>query len=67
MDSVKEFKVHVFTREFADIVLKELDTISDFTAYLAAKETIAETQIRIQGGEENLLGNICTPVDASIG
>ncbi len=56
MDSVKEFKVHVFTREFADIVLKELDTISDFTAYLAAKETLTEKEIRIDGGEENLLG-----------
>lgn len=56
MDSVKEFKVHVFTREFADIVLTELDTISDFTAYLAAKETITEKEIRIDGGEENLLG-----------
>lgn len=56
MDSVKEFKVHVFTREFADIVLKELDTISDFTAYLAAKEAIAEKETRIDGGEENLLG-----------
>ena len=56
MDSVKEFKVHVFTREFADIVLNELDTISDFTTYLAAKEEIAEKEIRIDGGEENLLG-----------
>ena len=56
MDSIKEFKVHVFTRQFADIVLKELDTISDFTAYLAAKEAIAEKEIRIDGGEENLLG-----------
>lgn len=56
MDSVKELKVHVFTREFADIVLNELDTVSDFTAYLAAKEAIAEKEIHITGGEENLLG-----------
>jgi hypothetical protein len=56
MDSIKQHKVHVFTREFADIVLKELDTIADFTAYLAAKEAIAEKEITILGGEENLLG-----------
>src|SRR5204863_4963867 len=56
MDSVKELKVHVFTREFADIALKELDTISDFTAYLSAKESIIDKQIVIDGGEENLLG-----------
>lgn len=56
MDSVKELEAHVFTREFADIVLKELDTISDFTAYLAAKESIVDKQIIILGGEENLLG-----------
>jgi hypothetical protein len=56
MDSVKNFKVHVFTREFADVVLKELDTITDFTAYLAAKESISDKEIMILGGEENLLG-----------
>jgi hypothetical protein len=56
MDSVKDFKVHVFSREFADIVLKELDTITDFTAYLTAKESIDNKEITIYGGEENLLG-----------
>jgi hypothetical protein len=56
MDLAKEYKVHVFTREFADIVLKELDTISDFTRYLVAKEAITHKEIRILGGEENLLG-----------
>jgi hypothetical protein len=56
MDSIKELKVHVFTRGFADVVLKELDTISDFTAYLTAKESISGRQIEIQCGEENLLG-----------
>jgi len=56
MDSLKELKVHVFTREFADIVLRELDTITDFTAYLVAKESIGEKSILINGGEENLLG-----------
>jgi hypothetical protein len=56
MDSIKQFKVHVFTREFADIVLNELDTIADFTAYLVAKEAIGDKQIMIHGGEENLLG-----------
>jgi hypothetical protein len=56
MDSIREFKVHVFTREFADIALKELDTITDFTAYLNAKESIGNKQIMIHGGEENLLG-----------
>jgi hypothetical protein len=56
MDSIKNFQIHVFTREFADIVLQELDTIADFSAYLAAKESIGDSQIMIHGGEENLLG-----------
>jgi hypothetical protein len=55
MDSIRDYKVHVFTRDFADIVLNELDTITDFTAYLTAKESISNAQIIIYEGEENLL------------
>jgi hypothetical protein len=56
MDSIKQFKVHVFTREFADIVLTELNTITDFATYLTAKESIGNQRVTIFGGEENLLG-----------
>jgi hypothetical protein len=38
-------------------LLKELDTITDFVAYLTAKETFCESQakVRFDGPEENLL------------
>ena len=49
--------VHGFTREFADIVLSELDTIADFCYYLRTKEAMDFSKvITIFGGEENLLG-----------
>jgi hypothetical protein len=57
MTEVKGHVVHLFTREFADIALQELDTISDFCRYLREKESIAtEKYLMILGGEENLLG-----------
>jgi hypothetical protein len=55
MDTVKDHQLHVFTREFADIVLTELDTVADFCNYLRDKEAISTGQIIITGGEENLL------------
>lgn len=57
MDSVKNYQVHVFTREFTEIALTELDTISDFCQYLKAKEQLSDKEIIILGGEENLLGS----------
>jgi hypothetical protein len=50
--------VHVFTRGFTEIVLNELDTISDFIQYLRAKEHFLAAyrgDLLLLGGEENLL------------
>ena len=53
---VKDKKIHVFTREFADISLSELDTVSDFCAYLRGKESFDKNKMMVvMGGEENLL------------
>lgn len=58
---VQEFRnhqIHVFTREFVDIALSELDTVADFCKYLRDKESIPNNKMLIVvGGEENLLGN----------
>ena len=52
----KERMIHVFTREFADIALSELDTVSDFCTYLQRKEAIdGDKDVLVHGGEENLL------------
>ncbi|MGO8933854.1 MAG: hypothetical protein ACLQDA_09105 [Terracidiphilus sp.] len=58
VQEVKKHVLHVFTREFADIVLSELDTVSDFCHYLRAKEAMARDNkmVFVLGGEENLLG-----------
>ena len=55
---VKGNIVHTFTREFIQIALNELDTISDFTNYLKDKEQfhLQANSIIIEGGEEELLG-----------
>lgn len=49
--------VHVFDEEATQIVLRELDTITDFIRYLAAKEElIGERDVRmVVCGEENLM------------
>lgn len=57
---VKKLKaniVHVFTREFVQIILKEVDTISDFIDYFREKEKLIKNvrNITILGGEEDLL------------
>lgn len=59
LEEVRNHPVHVFTREFAEIVLGELDTISDFIEYLRAKQKLlvsGKPSLIILGGEENLLG-----------
>jgi hypothetical protein len=57
MSDIKGHTVHVFTKEFADIALRELDTVSDFCHYLRAKEDVVKaTSMLVHGGEENLLG-----------
>jgi hypothetical protein len=55
MDTVKNQQVHIFTRNFADIVLSELDTIVDFQRYLNAKQNLSEIGFLLVSGEENLL------------
>jgi hypothetical protein len=55
VQEIKNHRLHVFTRAFADIVLNELDTTADFCAYLRAKEAISDKDVVVQGGEENLL------------
>jgi len=54
---VKNRTIHVFTRDFTQIALNELDTIGDFTKYLRAKEVLirSDKQLIILGGEEELL------------
>jgi hypothetical protein len=48
--------IHVLTRDFAGLVLSELDTVSDFCEYLRKKEAIDRSKrIFVLGGEENLL------------
>jgi hypothetical protein len=49
--------VHTFTREFTEIILGELDTISDFVEYLREKERIFSKEVGmiISGGEKELL------------
>jgi len=49
---------HTFTREFTEIVLSELDTISDFIEYLREKEKLFsnnDVKIIITGDEKELL------------
>src|SRR3989344_124368 len=58
---VEEYKgnsVHIFTKEFTEIALNELDTIKDFTYYLGEKEKLLrrDSKITILGGEQELLG-----------
>lgn len=56
VQAVKDRTIHVFTREFADIALSELDTVSDFCDYLRRKEAIEKSKmVMVYGGEENLL------------
>lgn len=57
IELVREYTVHVFTRDFTQIILEELDTVSDLTKYLRIKETLLRQNKRfvILGGEEELL------------
>ena len=57
VEYIKGYAVHVFTRDFTQIILNELDTISDFTNYLRAKEALLDKnqKLVIFGGEEELL------------
>jgi len=49
--------IHTFTREFTEIILSELDTISDFVEYLREKEKLFSKNVKIiiMGDEKELL------------
>ncbi len=56
IEKINDNTIHVFNREFIEIVLNELDTISDFCEYLKSKEQlITDKEIIIMGGEQELL------------
>ena len=58
IEEIKQHTVHVFSRDFAELVLNELDTTDDFCEYLRAKEVAVSELPRliIMGGEKELLG-----------
>lgn len=55
----KENHIHTFTREFTELVLRELDTIEDFIGYIQEKEKLLslDSQITLLGGEKDLLAH----------
>lgn len=57
IEEVRRQFAHIFTRDFIEIVLNELDTIEDFIGYLQAKEAFfkKDKKLIILGGEEELL------------
>lgn len=57
VEKIKNNTVHVFTKEFTQLVLNELDTISDFVEYLRAKEKFLQKNrsLIVIGGEQELL------------
>lgn len=57
VEYINNYTIHVFTRDFLQIILNELDTVTDFVNYLRAKETLISENKRfiIMGGEEELL------------
>jgi len=60
----KRNPVHVFDSHNLEILLGELDTVSDFTAYLEAKEVaINNLDLLMYCGEEDLLANYFTNFD----
>jgi len=56
-EEIKGNKAHIFTRNFTEIVLEELDTISDFVDYLESKELFIDEKksLVIMWGEEEFL------------
>jgi hypothetical protein len=57
VEHIGSYTVHVFTRQFTELVLNELNTISDFIDYLRDKEAFItkNVELAIMGGEEELL------------
>lgn len=58
-DPTDNHPIHSFTREFTEIALSELDTITDFLDYLEKKERwlSSSNQVIVTGGEEEVLGS----------
>jgi len=56
-ESIKTYQVHVFSQRFTEIVLNELDTVTDFVHYLGEKQNLLtqDRNIHVIGGEEELL------------
>lgn len=56
-EQLRNHTVHVLDRGFLEDALRELDTISDFTAYLRAKEQLFRDlpNLAVMGGERELL------------
>ena len=54
---VNEYLIHTFTKDFTEIILNELDTISDFQRYLRDREQFSDTgpSLIVIGGEEQVL------------
>ena len=60
LDPSRSF-VHVFDDTSLNIVMRTLDTIADFTAYLSKKETLLRSdQVIVAAGEEELLAFFLT-------
>lgn len=58
IDTVKQLTVHIFSKESIEIILNELDTISDFCEYLKQKEKLIDKKnfsLTVLGGEKELL------------
>jgi hypothetical protein len=55
--------VHVLDDVTLDIILRELDTITDFTDYLSRKEALFRSKHYIAAGEEELLAYYLTHTD----
>jgi hypothetical protein len=58
VENVKGHPAHVFFRQFTQLVLNELDTISDFCEYLRALESVTkDSSIILLSGQEELLAH----------
>jgi len=58
LEEIKGHLAHIFVLNFTELVLKELDTVSDFCEYLRALESIApDARMVLDGGEEELLAH----------
>lgn len=58
LEEIKGHLAHVFVLNFTELILNELDTVSDFCEYLRALESIArDARMVLNGGEEELLAH----------